>query len=639
MGSICGVWTGGGKAPAGVLLERMLDAQAMYGPLRRFAWSDSGPVALGGNLMHLLPEDPFDRQPLWTPDGSACLVADARLDNRGDLVRELGLTAPERMGDSEVLLAAWVLWGEGCLKHLLGAFAFAVWTPGRQELFAARDHVGERPLFYYRAKDFFALASMPKGLLALPGVYQGFDEERLVDALALSHPDWAKSYFTGVARVPLGHSLKVWPGGFECVAHWHPVDAKPTRFKRDEEYAEALLEILDRATAVRLRSPRAIGAQLSSGLDSSSVAASAARLLGTERKGLTAFTSVPRSDGFRGKGIPGRLVYEGPGAAEVAAMYPNIDHVLVDSTGYELLPDMKAWTDAMDEPAQNGVNLLWITAILEEGRRRGIGVMLQGVYGNATISADGWEAMPEMFRRGQWVRLFRLANNVRNRGERSFKASFASATNGLLPMFLRKRVKPGAMGVNLDFTAINPALAEKYRLVERTFRRLHADQPDVRTMRARFFERFDAAPLHAAMRARSGIDPRDPLGDKRVFEFCFSIPIEQYVAGGQSRSLARRSMKGRLPEATLARTVRGQQGADWYLTVAEALPAMREEMAAIARSPLARHYLDVERLQRLLETWPENGHEGDEVTDAWNYALTRGVTVGWFLRSHEDAVL
>ena len=148
-------------------------AQALYGPLGRFAWNDGGKVALGGNLMHLLPEDEFDRQPLWTPDRSACLVADVRLDNRPELARELGLAGPERMADSEVLLAAWVRWGEACLEHLLGAFAFAVWMPARQELFAARDHVGERPLFYYRGEEFFALASMPKGLLALPGVYLG----------------------------------------------------------------------------------------------------------------------------------------------------------------------------------------------------------------------------------------------------------------------------------------------------------------------------------------------------------------------------------------------------------------------------------------------------------------------------------
>lgn len=647
MSSICGLWTRSTEPPAGVLIERMLEAQAVYGPLRRFSWSGdaaarqpAGKIALGGNLMHLLPEDPLDRQPLWAVDRSACLVADVRLDNRADLTRELGLAGADRMADSAILLAAWVRWGEGCLKYILGAFAFAVWTPARQELFAARDHVGERPLFYHRGKDFFALASMPKGLLALPGVYRGFDEDRMVDHLVIDHPDWTKSFFKGVERVPLGHKLRVMPDSFSCEPHWHPCDAKPTRFKRDEEYAEALLEIFERATEARLRSPREIGSQLSAGLDSSSVAAAAARLLAAKGKRLTAFTSVPRGDGFLGLGIRGRLVYEAPGAAEVSAMYPNMEHVLVDSAGYELLADMKAWTDAMDEPAQNGINLLWITAILEEARRRGIGVMLEGVYGNATISADGWEAQTQFFRQGRWLELYRLANNARNRGERSFKASIATATNGLLPMWARKRIKPGATEVSLDFSPINPELTSKLGLVERTFRRLHADQPNLRTMRSRFFERFDWAPLHTAMRARSGIDPRDPTGDKRVFEFCFSIPVEQYVADNQSRSLVRRAMQGRLPDATLARTIRGQQGADWYLSVDEALPAFKAEMPAIAASPVARHYLDVPRLETLLETWPKvepgSGHEGDEITDHWNYALTRGITAGYFLRSRED---
>ena len=112
------------------------------------------------------------------------------------------------------------------------------------------------------------------------------------------------------------------------------------------------------------------------------------------------------------------------------------------------------------------------------------------------------------------------------------------------------------------------------------------------------------------------------------------------MVGRESRSLVRRAMKGRLPEATLRRSIRGQQGADWYLTVEEALPAMREEMARIAQSKLAQHYLDIPRLEKLLATWPEvkpgSGHEGDEITDEWNYALTRGVTIGYFLRTWEE---
>jgi asparagine synthase (glutamine-hydrolysing) len=283
------------------------------------------------------------------------------------------------------------------------------------------------------------------------------------------------------------------------------------------------------------------------------------------------------------------------------------------------------------------VNLLWISAIMTEARQRGAGVMLHGLTGNATVSADGWEALTAYFRTGRWLKMFEFANNMRNRGELSFKASAVLATNGLMPRWLKVLIKPGARGLRMDFSPANPRIVEQYDLLERTFQNRHGDLPDIKTQRARFFERFDPACLSAAVAARYGLDHRDPMSDKRVFDFCFSLPIEQYAAGAQSRSLVRRSRKGRLPDSTLARTVRGQQGADWYLTVEEALPSFRQELPLIEQSPVARHFLDVERLKKLTQTWPETGHETGEVTDSWNYALTRGIAVGYMLRKYDPA--
>ena len=637
MSAIYVLWRRSSAAPISELARRMAAAQQVYGRDRSFVFEDQQ-VALGGAHLHLLPEDRFDRQPLWAPDRSCCLVADVRLDNRTDLIRELNLTQPELLADSFILLEAWLRWGSSCLDHIVGAFAFAVWTPSLQEIFAARDHVGERPLLYSHTSDGLTVASMPAGMRAL-GLASEPNELRIADWMALTNPDWTASFYTGIPRLPQGHFLRFTPDSFEVQSYWHPCDAKPIRFRRDSDYAEAFVEVLGRATLPRLRSVGGIGCQLSAGLDSSTIMASAATLLQREGRRITAFTYVPQP-GFLGKGLPGRLVYEAPGAAEAAAHLSNVDHVLVDSSAQDLLADTKSWTDAAGELAANSINMAWISAILEAALDRGVRVLLQGVFGNFTFSQEGRDVMQDDLRNGRWIKLLRHANSLRNHGDTSFKASMLHAVNGLLPAALNRRLRPAIAEMHLDYSSLHPELALKYNLLERAFRHVYGDYPSLREQRSQFFRRGDMGSLNSAIRARTGVDPRDPSGDKRVFEFCYGIPAEQYVVGRQSRSLVRRAMQGRLPQSTLTRYKRGQQGVDWYLTIERALPSFREELALQKQSPLARRIVDLPRVERLLDTWPEigpgSGHEGHYANDHWNYALTRGIALGYFLRTLES---
>jgi asparagine synthase (glutamine-hydrolysing) len=615
-----------------MLQQSMLAAQAIYGAQRAFSWSDEQ-LSLGGGLSGFLPEDRFDEQPLWNIDRTACLIADVRLDNRPDLARELGLQQPESLADSAILMAAWQRWGVTCVDHMVGAFAFAVWLPQRREVFAARDHVGERPLYYHRGKDLFGLASMPKGLLALPDVSRKFDESRVTDWMACVHPDWHKSFFTGIERVPPGHLLRITPDGVECRQYWHPAQAAPIRFRRDEEYAEALRESFDRAVEARLRTTTQVGSQLSAGLDSGSVTASAARLMAKQGRTLTAFTAVPRRD-FNGQSQPWQLANEGPAAADVARMYPNVEHVLLDTSGVDLLATMKLWTDAMDEPVLNVVNVLWITAILQQAKQRGIGVMLEGASGNGTISFETWGILRRFFRRGRWLKLAQTAHSLRQRGDISLRAAARSSLAGLLPAPVSRALMPGDTEKDLYSPLLRAGLIERYGLRERIFENMYLEAEEPGAELSRFFERFDFAPIRAAAQAVAGIDLRDPTGDKRIYEFCLAIPPEQYVVGGHSRSLVRRAMKGRLPESTLQRYTRGHQGADWYLPMAEAVPEMRREADAIEQCDAARSAIDVARLNQLLDTWPQGGFEQKNVSMLWHQALTRALSMGYFLRSH-----
>src|SRR5262249_11712250 len=157
---------------------------------------------------------------------------------------------------------------------------------------------------------FFAFASMPKGLHALPDVPYKPDEQRIAEALVLMPDTGTRSFFYGIERVEPGHVAAVSASGLTTWRHWQPAGRR-TVFGRTEDYGEALRELLDQAVRCRLRGVRTVAAELSGGFDSGAVAATAARLLGSAGGRVIAFTVVPRN-GYDGPARRNRILDETP---------------------------------------------------------------------------------------------------------------------------------------------------------------------------------------------------------------------------------------------------------------------------------------------------------------------------------------
>ena len=562
------------------------------------------------------------------------IIADLRLDNHDDLVRELDLR--QTASDDEVLAHAWTRWSFNVMEHLIGGFAFACWEPQRQTLFLARDHGGERPLHFARSlgpSGGFAFASLPPGLCALPGVGHRVNVERMAHYLAALSPRGTETFFEGVERLPPAHWIKVSPAGIEIRRYWHALDTPPVRYRRDSDYVDDFRERWDRAVRARLSGAEGIASQLSGGLDSSSVTVTAAHLLAPEGGRITSFTAVPIS-GYDGGALPGRFGDEGDQAAEVAARYPNIDHVRVNVGGRDLLASSLRDMRLSGQPTFNPTNMLWIDAILDGMRSRGLGVLLQGAGGNNTISFGGLIGLSDLLRSGHWIKLLRQTRQLRARGYTSWRGAASWATGWLVPQWLRRLYHPDMRGFSLSYTAVHPQLAAEYRLKEEALAQFYGVESSSESVR-RSLDFYDPGVNNGVAAAAWQVEQRDPTQDKRIFEFCLGIPIEQYLAGGQSRSLIRRAMQGRLPDSTLRRTTRGLQSADWYLTVGAARPQLSAELTRIERSPLACRVLDTARLRTLLKTWPNSGYHTAQVSDVWHLALTRGIAVGSFLAQYD----
>ena len=633
MSAIAGIWSFDGDVPVSTACQTMLQALNLYGPDDTAQYTGSS-IALGRCLLRLLPEDGFDEQPL-SATGVTALVADIRLDNRRELGLELGLSSQQTavMADSAMLLAAWQRWREQCVEHLSGAFSFAVWNQKEQHLFLARDHTGERPLVYASTANCFAFASMPKGLHPLSFVGSEVDEEYVARYLMLTNIAIERSIFRRIQRLPPGYAFSIHREKKKLWRYWQTDHLPELRLGSPEEYLECFRERFDHAVGVRLRTRGSIGAYLSGGLDSAAVAATAARLLGAEGRELTCFTAVPRPD-FQSVASSTHFANEGPAAAEVAALYPNIRHVMVESSATSFLDILDLNNNLYDHPCFGPNNEVWSNAIMTQAREQGITLLLNGSCGNSTLSYEGLPALSMWFRSGEWGTLARVAWQIRSAHGASMRLMLRHAVWPSLPFWVRRMTDPYMRKFTLDYTPLRPEIVERLGLRQDALSDMSVSldgRDALRTLLA-YSDRSDTS---IAPQGGWQLDSRDPTYDRRVIEFCLTVPLEEFMRGGQLRSLARRAMVGRLPSSTLKRTLRGQQSADWYLNLAAVRGRMGTEVERLRSSPLASRMLDLQRMSSLIENWPSHGFERHEVMSSHHIALTRGLSVGRFLMQYD----
>ena len=189
-------------------LERVANALRQHGPDRADVTVADG-IGLAHVLMRMTPEDQFDRQP-WQGGSGAMITADVRLDNRDEMLGQIGVM-PGGAGVAGFarVLAGWEKLGDALWPILRGPFAAAIWDSRRRVLTLARDHLGLNVVMWHRSERFFAFATMPNGLFALDDVPRQLSEEKFADFLVLNHADHATTLYRHVFRLPPAHVMRM----------------------------------------------------------------------------------------------------------------------------------------------------------------------------------------------------------------------------------------------------------------------------------------------------------------------------------------------------------------------------------------------------------------------------------------------
>ncbi len=516
------------------LLQRMTASLAFRGPdAQNISVIDN--VGFGHALLQTTEESLGERQPCGL--GELWITADARIDARTELIGRLrakGQTVTNNVTDAGLILSAYEVWGERCVDHLLGDFAFAIWDGRTRKLFCARDHFGIKPFFYAQVAGQFVFSNTLDCVRLHPAVSDELNEQAIGDFLLFeSNQDLRTTAFADIQRLPPAHTLTCSAGEIRVRRYWNLPEGDLIRYRRKQDYVDEFLELLRAAVADRLRTNR-VSVQMSGGLDSPAVAAIAHELLSQ------------RSDGFQMEAhtaVYDRLFpdEERHYAGLVAAKLNIPIHFFVAD---EYLPFAGANDSGyrLPEPENNPFFKHHLDFVRQSGERHR--VVLTGSDGDTFFfELPNWY-FGELFKRRRFGRLLiELARYGWT--QREFPRV------GLRAWWRQRRGETWhpefPVWLNSDFVArLN--LRDRWQELNQE-QTPHPTRPRIyrvlnAPMWSQHFENHDEAVT------REPIEHRHPLADLRLLEFTLSLPPVPCLV---KKELLRASMRGILPEPVCAR--------------------------------------------------------------------------------------
>ncbi|HHP7229381.1 MAG TPA: lasso peptide isopeptide bond-forming cyclase [Xenococcaceae cyanobacterium] len=559
----------------------MLEVLAHRGSNNVDLWC-RGNIGLGHRMLWTTPESLIEKLPATNLAKDLAITADARIDNRAELIPLLDLNKypSETITDSQIILAAYEKWGEACPEKLLGDFAFAIWHQKQQKLFCARDHMGVKPFYYYYQSTLgFLFASEIKALLVQPQVPRRLNEVRLGDYLALSLEDRVITTYQDILRLPPAHTLTVSEQGIKIRSYWKLDPKREIKLSSDAEYAEAFREIFTEAVRCRLRSAFPIGSHLSGGVDSSAVTCVARDILAQEAKQQlhtfsNIFDAVTECD-------ERHYINQVLKSGDLMPHYIHPDRFQPFSN----LPQFWQYEDE----ALTGPSYFYPWLLSQSARQAEVKVMLTGFDGDNVV-CHGVPRLGELARQGKWdtfmtevsavsqhfgvsvkslVEYYGLAHlkhpykNRRwlstlqdiNQIHQAFGFSRKQLlSNYLLKPLLAKLVKSNQSAESSAVDLLEQNFAKRIDLEARIKKFAHLAQASEMTVREYHYQNLTSGILtfileqmdrcHAAF----GIESRHPFMDKRLIEFCLALPSEQKLHQGWGRVVLRRALAGILPQ-------------------------------------------------------------------------------------------
>jgi asparagine synthase (glutamine-hydrolysing) len=610
MCGICGIWAyGSTNLPAVEVVAAMRDTMAHRGPDDTGLYvSPDRRIALGHRRLSIVDLSRAGHQPMSNEDGSIWIVYNGEIYNHVEIRQRLEARHTYKSrSDTETLIHLYEELGEGMLKELNGMFAFAIWDSRRNIIFAARDRIGIKPLYYTQADGNFAFASEIKALLRWGQTAPDIDDAALYHYLTFMATPAPMTLFKNVFKLPAGHTLTVEADGVPRVERWwDPIvgQRSTAAVPSIDESAERVRVLLEDSVRARLMADVPFGVFLSGGVDSSALTAIARKV----HSGPLRTFSI----GFEGAPDLDETQY-----AREMAIRCDTEHHEMRITPSEAISYLPKLVLAQDEPIADTtcVPLHFVSQLMRES-----GTVV-GLTGEG--SDEQFAGYRHYYRYAGISRLWSTYNAL----PRAIRATVAAVVVPLLerhgaarevPELFRRAAADEPLFVS---GAVGAWEREKRRLASPQQRRAWGGLSSVRladvaATRLREYDStadFVTAMVYQEFNIRlpelllmrvdkitmsNSIEARVPFLDHRLVEYTFTLPTDVRMGGGTPKAVLKRAVRDWLPPNTLLRPKMG-----FTMPVKEWL---RGPLASFARESIMesrfrqRGFLDYQAVDRVL---------------------------------------
>lgn len=536
----------GGKPDHG-LIARMTALLAHRGPDDDGDFAEDG-FAVGFRRLAILDLAPSGHQPMFSADGRHVIVFNGTIYNYVELRKELLARGHvfRSSGDTEVLLAAYLEWGEGCLGRLNGMWAFLIYDRVSRRLFGARDRFGVKPLYTYRDVRHLMFASEIKAIRD-SGAVQLSPDRRTVARFLLDDrlDDSEHTFYVDVTKIGAGTAFEV--DGAGCLRTWRYWSIDQARDGRADPVRE-YRELFDDAIRLRMRSDVRVGVQLSGGLDSTSIACRMAHYWnanGQAAEDLRAFCYLSPD-------------FDESAQIEATLQQTGVRQVPLETQPGELWSSIERHLWHQDEPVHSFTSVVGYK-LMELARSHDVRVLLDGQ------GADEVLAGYSNYFFDYWADLVRAGRVQAARREiAEFAAAHGLTRRDIYARVLGKSVRqtlakmPGYASLSWarrrDHIESNPWVSEELKSWAAS------DAADCRSLDAalRFSVEVSPLPLYLRVEDRNsmahGIEVRLPFLDHRLVNSAFRAGPEWKLKGPYTKRLLRDAMRGLIPEVVRTQT-------------------------------------------------------------------------------------